>query len=164
MATTDSDQHALAARGRSGEIRIGDGDRAAADRLLGEHVTAGRLTSTEYAERAGQAGAARVRGDITALFGDLPAPHPRFDDGPAAEPAAPAPDLAPRPVQPLQRNRQLRHLTTAVIAPCAVFGAAAGLVLAADAPALLLLALLVVGTVYGVLVVVDLQRAVRGQR
>ncbi len=172
MGTTDTDGQTIAAHelaavneapGRADEIRIGDGDRAAADRLLGEHVTAGRLTSTEYAERATQAMSARARGDITGLFRDLPAPHPHFD-GPAVTPGPgkapePAEQAAPRPSASSPRQaRHLRYAAMAVAAPCALFGALGGLSLAAEAPSLLLLVFLVIAGVYGLLVFVDNRR------
>lgn len=160
MNTAERSGQALApgAPGSTGETRVGDGDRAAADRVLGEHVSAGRLTSIEYAERAAQAQAARVRSDVTALFGDLPAPHPRFDDPPvepqpSAHPATAAP-LSSSTRSPLQ-NRRLRHAAVAVIAPCAVTGALAGLVFAVNYPPVFLLALVVIAGIYGLLVLND---------
>lgn len=161
MNTIEPDGQALVMQGAAGaarEIRVGDGDRAAADRVLGEHVTAGRLTSTEYAERAAQAQAARVRSDITALFGDLPAPHPRFDD-PAIEPQQVAQPATAAPLHSSTRSpqqyRRLRHAAVAVIVPCALAGAGAGLFFAVEFPVVFLLALVVVAGIYGALVLND---------
>lgn len=168
MDMTERDGRVLATRATpasTGGVRIGDGDRAAADRVLGDHVTAGRLNSTEYAERAAQAQAARVRGDITALFEDLPAPHPRFDDPVVPEPA-PAPPAQPATssaAPPSPQNRRLRHAAVAVLGPCAVVGAVSGSLLAASTPVLYLLALAVVAGIYGLLVLVDNRRATGGR-
>ena len=53
-------------------IRIGDAERDAADKALREHLAAGRLTMDEYSERVAQVYSARTRGEIDALFSDLP--------------------------------------------------------------------------------------------
>lgn len=58
------------------DIRISHEERDSALAALGEHLSTGRLDMTEFEERSRLAGAARVRGDIEALFVDLPAPHP----------------------------------------------------------------------------------------
>jgi hypothetical protein len=75
-------------------LRAADTDRAAVATLLGEHMSAGRLTLDEYDERLTRAYAARTFGELEELTADLPAvattrpPHP-------AEQAAPAPTPAP---------------------------------------------------------------------
>jgi len=58
------------------ELRIGDAERDAAISALGEHFAAGRLNHQEYDERTSAAWTARTAADLTALFVDLPAPHP----------------------------------------------------------------------------------------
>ena len=58
------------------DIRISNAERDAAVSALGEHLSTGRLELSEYEERCGQAAAARTRGELEALFTDLPAPHP----------------------------------------------------------------------------------------
>jgi hypothetical protein len=60
----------------SSEIRIGDTEREAALKALGEHLSAGRLDIDEYGDRSARVTAARTRGDLRALFTDLPEPHP----------------------------------------------------------------------------------------
>lgn len=55
-----------------GRLRIGDAERDAAVRDLGEHYAAGRLSEEEHAERTEQAYAARTQQDLDALFADLP--------------------------------------------------------------------------------------------
>ncbi|WP_163508766.1 DUF1707 SHOCT-like domain-containing protein [Fodinicola acaciae] len=79
------------------ELRIGDAEREAAIAALGEHLSAGRLTLDEYGTRSAEATSATTRGDLLALFKDLPAPHPTL------ETPAPAVDLAKRPERPVAR-------------------------------------------------------------
>ncbi|PXY26902.1 DUF1707 SHOCT-like domain-containing protein [Prauserella muralis] len=59
-----------------GEIRISDAERDEAVTALGAHMSTGRLTLAEYEDRCSRALAARTRGELEQLFGDLPAPHP----------------------------------------------------------------------------------------
>jgi hypothetical protein len=54
-------------------VRVSDAERDATVRTLGEHAAVGRLTLDELEDRAGQALAARTRGDLAALTSDLPA-------------------------------------------------------------------------------------------
>jgi hypothetical protein len=63
-------------KGSDGGIRISDAERDEAVSKLGMHLTTGRLELAEYEERCGLAIAARTRGELEALFTDLPAPHP----------------------------------------------------------------------------------------
>ncbi|GAA1358070.1 DUF1707 SHOCT-like domain-containing protein [Saccharothrix algeriensis] len=82
------------------DIRVGDAEREQALRLLGEHLGEGRLDVDEYGDRSARVATARTRGELLALFADLPAPHPRFAQvvplpSPAAGPAA-RPRLDPR--------------------------------------------------------------------
>jgi hypothetical protein len=56
------------------EHRIGDVDREAALRELAFHTNAGRLTRQELDERSQAVAAARTRGELLALFADLPGP------------------------------------------------------------------------------------------
>jgi hypothetical protein len=68
------------------EIRISNAERDEAVSTLGEHLSTGRLELDEFDERCARAAAARTRGDLEALFGDLPAPHPDLS---SATPPAP---------------------------------------------------------------------------
>jgi hypothetical protein len=80
------------------DLRIADSEREAAMTVLGEHMSAGRLNIDEYGERSAQVSAAKTRGELRALFVDLPPPHPQF--GPSTMPtAAPAPPPQPQPQQ-----------------------------------------------------------------
>lgn len=65
------------------EIRIGTAEREQAQRLLGEHFAAGRLTLAEFEERSGRVEAATTRGELVAPFSDLPLiePAPRRQRG-----------------------------------------------------------------------------------
>jgi hypothetical protein len=58
------------------DIRVSNEERDAAVTTLGVHLTTGRLELAEYEERCGRAIAATTRGELEALFTDLPAPHP----------------------------------------------------------------------------------------
>ncbi|WP_431879135.1 DUF1707 SHOCT-like domain-containing protein [Amycolatopsis sacchari] len=62
----------------SPELRIGDTERESALSALGEHLSAGRLDVDEYGERSAHITAARTRGELADVFGDLPEPHPVF--------------------------------------------------------------------------------------
>ncbi|GAB1511176.1 DUF1707 domain-containing protein [Actinophytocola sp. KF-1] len=91
----------------SDELRIGTAEREDAVRLLGEHMSEGRLALEEYEERTAAALEARTRGDLKPLFRDLPAPFPAFmTPPPAALRAAPAPYYpAPPAVVPYESDR-----------------------------------------------------------
>lgn len=58
------------------DFRVGDVERRAAMDLLAKHHAAGRLDSFEYEDRRGRAADAVTRGDLDALFTDLPALAP----------------------------------------------------------------------------------------
>jgi hypothetical protein len=57
-------------------LRIGDAEREAAARELGEHYAMGRLTTEEHSERLEQIWEARTAADLAPLFRDLPRPTP----------------------------------------------------------------------------------------
>src|SRR5690242_18092201 len=63
-------------------IRIGDDERAEAQRALQQHLNAGRLRLTEFVERFAIAADAVTAADLAALFGDLPSPHPTLPEPP----------------------------------------------------------------------------------
>ncbi len=60
------------------DIRVSDTEREEALAKLGEHMSAGRLDIDEYGERSAKVATAKTRGDLLALFGDLPDPKPAF--------------------------------------------------------------------------------------
>jgi Domain of unknown function (DUF1707) len=62
--------------------RIGEAERAAAQNALQQHLNAGRLPITEYADRSAHAANAVTASEIEALFADLPAPHPKLPGSP----------------------------------------------------------------------------------
>ena len=74
-------------------LRAADADRAAVAGVLGEHMSAGRLTLDEYDERLTRAYAARTFGELDELTADLPAldtprvPEPAEQAPPASSPA-----------------------------------------------------------------------------
>jgi hypothetical protein len=76
----------------SRDIRVGDTERQQALQVLGEHMSAGRIDIDEYGERSAKITTAKTRGDLMALFYDLPDPRPQF-----ATPVAmyPEPSTAP---------------------------------------------------------------------
>ncbi len=73
-------------------IRVSDAERDAAAAELREHYAAGRLSVDELDERISQAFAARTRGDLAAVTGDLPSLRP----GGAPLPSAGRPPSAGR--------------------------------------------------------------------
>ena len=77
------------------ELRIGTAEREAAVKLLGDHMSEGRLALEEYEERMAEALAARTRADLRPLFSDLPPPHPAFMAPPAPYVTAPPPTGLP---------------------------------------------------------------------
>jgi len=56
-------------------LRIGDAEREAAARELGEHFALGRITVDEHTERLEQIWAARTAADLAPAFRDLPRPR-----------------------------------------------------------------------------------------
>ena len=54
-------------------LRVSDAERDATIHALGEHAAVGRLTLDELEDRAGQALAAKTRGELATLTSDLPA-------------------------------------------------------------------------------------------
>ena len=76
--------------GADDSLRVSDAERDETLRTLGEHAAVGRLTLDELEERAGRALAARTRGELATLTGDLPADRDQ---------AQPARALARKPVR-----------------------------------------------------------------
>ena len=76
-------------------LRIGDAEREAAARELGEHFAMGRITVDEHSERLEQIWSARTAADLAPAFRDLPRPA--------------APRQQPRPATPaVRRGRDWR--------------------------------------------------------
>lgn len=94
------------------DIRIGDAEREEALRALGEHMSAGRLELDEYGDRSALVTTAKTRGDLLALFADLPLPHPRFGQVPLSEPVS-------GPVLPRSTGSPLGHRLLRVAVPLA---------------------------------------------
>ena len=72
-------------------LRIGNTEREAAARELGEHYAAGRLDAAEYEERTSAAYAARTADDLAPLFADLPREQSTVAIAPHTTVAVPAP-------------------------------------------------------------------------
>lgn len=66
-----------------GSVRVGDAERDAAARALGEHFAQGRLDRDEYDQRVDVALAARTRGELARVFRDLPSAALPFTSPPA---------------------------------------------------------------------------------
>ncbi len=105
------------------QIRIGDSERQSALTALGDHMAAGRLDIDEYGDRSAQVSTAKTRGELLALFNDLPAPHPSFGLEPRPAPPAPPPLPEPPPLPQVPMRARL----AAVSVPTALL---AGIVLA----------------------------------
>jgi hypothetical protein len=71
-------------------LRVSDAERDQTLRVLGDHAAVGRLTLEELEERSSRALAARTRGELATLTGDLPAQKDQD---------RPAPALARKPVR-----------------------------------------------------------------
>lgn len=145
----------------SADVRVADADRSMTQRLLGEHLTAGRLNAEEYGERATEAASARTRSEITTLFRDLPQPWPQFDvPAPSvtddARPNHPARTSVARntAVTGLGAYRHGRYAAIAIVATCALSGAVLGAQWIAHHPTGLLLAGPLVAILYGLQVLV----------
>src|SRR5215467_11964606 len=97
------------------EVRIGDAERDEALRLLGEHLAAGRLDLEEHSERSSRLISARTRGQIRAVFTDLPDPHPSLDSPPSA-PVAKKPEPSQPPAVPQGRGAAVRKFAAGLTA------------------------------------------------
>jgi hypothetical protein len=117
--------------GRDAEIRIGDVERGDARALLDIHLSYGRLSVAEHEERCARAWEARTRGELEALFTDLPAPHPDLSS--AKRPADEVAVAEPKPAPP--KKKPVRVDTPASSA----FGAVAGLSVLLGIPGAILL-------------------------
>ncbi|PSL54552.1 uncharacterized protein DUF1707 [Saccharothrix carnea] len=97
------------------EIRIGDAEREHALGLLGTHLGEGRLSVDEYGDRSARVATAKTRGDLYALFSDLPAPRPTFP------PVAPSvPDRA-RSGSPVEFRASTAAVTAVAIISVVLF-------------------------------------------
>jgi Domain of unknown function (DUF1707) len=91
--------------GEQPPIRIGNDERAAAMAALDEHLAQGRLNVEEYGERSAAAANAVLASELTALFTDLPAPHPTLPGAAALPAPTPADGMpaVPHPERPSER-------------------------------------------------------------
>ncbi|MER5264595.1 DUF1707 domain-containing protein [Actinosynnema sp. NPDC002837] len=100
------------------DIRIGDAEREHALELLGTHLGEGRLSVDEYGDRSARVATAKTRGDLYALFGDLPAPRPRF---PQVEPPETRSPVSARRTAPLEFRVGSAAVTAVAIVSVALF-------------------------------------------
>lgn len=68
------------------KLRLSDADRDAVADRLGDHYAAGRLTNDELRTRLDAAWDARTRGEVPAIFADLPGGSPLRGQGPVTVP------------------------------------------------------------------------------
>lgn len=106
---------------QNSDIRIGDTERESALSALSEHMTAGRLDIDEYGERTARVSTAKTRGDLMAVFTDLPAPHPTFgvSTPPPRVPAEPAFQPMANPPMPTPPSIPLQQRLAASAVPIA---------------------------------------------
>lgn len=71
----------------SPEVRIGTTEREEAIAALSAHFTEGRLNLVEFEDRSGLIAQARTRGDLDAVFTDLPSDRPIVARPAAATPS-----------------------------------------------------------------------------
>lgn len=71
-------------------LRIGNAERSSALKALDEHMSAGRLSVEEYADRTAAATNATVAAELAVLFTDLPEPHPDLPGMPIVRHPVPA--------------------------------------------------------------------------
>ncbi|MFD1150338.1 DUF1707 SHOCT-like domain-containing protein [Saccharothrix hoggarensis] len=100
------------------DIRVGDAEREQALELLGTHLGEGRLSVDEFGERSARVATAKTRGELYALFGDLPAPRPTF---PQVVPHVPPPDPAVRRTFQLDPRVSSAVLTGVAVAAVALY-------------------------------------------
>lgn len=115
------------------DIRVSNEEREEAVSTLGVHLTTGRLELSEYEERCGQAAVARTRGELEALFTDLPAPHPDLS---SAAPPTQLIQKAGQLVSPQTRGRKTELVETPASKALEIV---AGLAFAIGVPAAILL-------------------------
>jgi hypothetical protein len=89
-------------------LRIGDAEREAAARELGEHFAMGRITAEEHGERLERVWTARTAADLGPVFADLPRPRP-------PEPEVPWSSRLRSRIPPLPRMPLLFKLLVAVV-------------------------------------------------
>lgn len=82
------------------EVRVGFAERDRATTALQEHLAAGRLETDEFDERVGAALKAKTRGELDALFTDLPGDWSHAQV--AVRESAPVAETTPAPA-PLER-------------------------------------------------------------
>jgi Domain of unknown function (DUF1707) len=90
------------------DLRLSDAERETASQALGEHFAQGRLDADEHAERHERIWASRTRGEIPALFADLPGGSPLHPEAAWSAAASPV-SWAARRTPPTARPRSARR-------------------------------------------------------
>jgi hypothetical protein len=106
----------------SPNLRISDLDREAALQALGEHMSVGRIDLDEYGDRSARVTAVKTRGELAAIFEDLPQPHPQLGDvrAPVQPAASTAVEPKAKPGEPVSwGDRPLAQRLTAAAVPVA---------------------------------------------
>jgi hypothetical protein len=107
----------------SPHLRISDLDREAALQALGEHMSVGRIDLDEYGDRSAQVTTVKTRGELAAIFEDLPQPHPRLGDAPAPVQPEASTAVSPKKTKPgepmVWADRPLAQRLTAAAVPLA---------------------------------------------
>ena len=93
MSPSTSQQWTRRIRYSDQHIRVSDAERNSVAELLGQHYADGRLDQAEFDDRISRTMAAKIRGDLTGLFDDLPETGPEgtgpVGPGGPARPAVP---------------------------------------------------------------------------
>ena len=93
MSPTTAQQWTRRIRYSDQHIRVSDAERNSVAELLGHHYADGRLDQAEFDDRISRTMAAKIRGDLTGLFDDLPETGPEgtgpVGPGGPARPAVP---------------------------------------------------------------------------
>jgi hypothetical protein len=116
LAASGPPYHGFVVESQFSDIRIGDTERENAVVALGEHMSAGRLDIDEYGDRTARVATAKTRGELVALFTDLPAPQPTFAV------AAPSAIGAQQPV-PVASSPPVSYRIASVLVPLVALGA-----------------------------------------
>src|SRR6478735_12275601 len=77
------------------DVRASDAERERVVEALRGHAEAGRLTADELDQRVGAALAAKTRGDLATLLGDLPSERRAYPPRSPQSHRAPAPSFMP---------------------------------------------------------------------
>lgn len=127
------------------EFRISDAEREEAIDALGTHMRDGRLDIDEYGDRTARATAAKTRGELVALFSDLPEPRPAM-----LREHLPAPPAPPGPERRRRREPRRRSGGLPVgVVPIAIAVGIALVLLRVPIPLVVIPIVLLIGGAFG---------------